>query len=304
MSALFASMRMRSHVAFLAMAMAMTVLLAVVLFAPAARAETLQELAAKATPSVVLLTAFDAGGRKLGTGTGFFVSPDGTVATNHHVIAKASKVTASLSDGRKLDATGILADDEDKDLALIKVPGAGFPALLLGESSTLRAGDDVVVIGSPMGLSGTLSAGIISAIRKERLPLDDDDDHSRKRGPADQAEKNHFESWGIQVSAAISPGSSGSPIMRPNGEVVAVAVGRLVGGESLNFGIPIADLKTLIGRAGPDKKPEPFAPAAATGDVRRNLAISAGFFAVLALLYFILRRSDAPKPKPRPRASN
>lgn len=79
-----------------------------------------------------------------------------------------------------------------------------------------------------------------------------------------------------------------------------MAVGRLVGGESLNFGIPIADLKTLIGRAGPDKKPEPFRSGATSGDVRRNLAISAGFFAVLGLLYFFLRRSDAPKPKPRP----
>ena len=277
-------------------------LVAVLLLAPSAFAGTLQELAAKAKLSVVLLTISDSSGRKVGTGTGFFISSDGRVATNHHVIAGAAKVTASLSDGRKIDALGVLAEDEEKDLAILQLPGEGFPALTLGESRTLRAGDEIVVFGSPMGLSGTLSAGIVSAIRDEHA-LEAEKDDEDPPGKKERSTK----SWGIQVTAAISPGSSGSPIMTQTGEVVAVAVGRLVGGENLNFGIPVEELKTLLLRAGPGAKPKAFAQAASS-DVRMNLIISAAFFGAIALIYFGFRRYERNKARrrsapPRPRPS-
>jgi S1-C subfamily serine protease len=252
------------------------------LLGPMAYAGPLQDLAAKAKPSVVLLQISDASGQKVGSGTGFFVSADGRIVTNHHVIDGAAKVTASLADGRKIDAVGYLASDPEKDLAIVKIPGDGYPALTLGESKGLRMGDEVVVIGSPLGLSSTLSVGIVSAIRSAKEQLFDQDDPRAK-------ETSKIGSWGIQVTAAISPGSSGSPIMTTSGEVVAVAVGRLVGGESLNFGIAIEEAKALLEKAGPDATPKPFA---AQGSSRTNLIISAVFFLTILLGWFGWRRYE------------
>jgi S1-C subfamily serine protease len=248
--------------------------------ASSAWAGSLQELAAKANPSVVLLTVSDSSGRMISTGTGFFVSPDGTLVTNHHVIEGAAKVTATLSDGRKVEALGVLAADEEKDLAILRVPGDGYPALALGDSHALRMGDEIIVIGSPLGLSGTLSTGIVSALR---------DEHALE---ADKAGK-HSRAWGVQITAAVSPGSSGSPIMRPSGEVVAVAVGILVGGQGLNFGIPSEEVKALLQRAE-GAKLAPFAPGGGS-DIRKNLIISAAFFGAIALIYVALKRYDKHK---------
>ena len=264
---------------------------AVLLCAPRAHAEGLQELAAKTKPSVVLLVTYNAAGAKSGSGTGFFVSADGRVVTNHHVIEGAAKVIASLSDGRKITALGILADDPDKDLAVLKLPGEGFPALELGDSKKLRAGDEVVVIGSPMGLSGTLSAGIVSAIRDGRSPLGDDDDDDPKTDKSDKKPK----AWGIQVTAAISPGSSGSPILSLSGEVIAVAVGMYGVGGSLNFGIPIEEAKVLLAQARPGAAAKPFAQVGGSDDVKKNLAISAALLLAVVLIYFGVKGYDRYK---------
>lgn len=268
------------------------VILAVVV-GPVAHAGPLQDLAAKSKPSVVLLQISDASGQKIGSGTGFFVSADGRIVTNHHVIDGAAKVTASLADGRKIDASGYLAIDPEKDLAVVKIPGEGYPALTLGESKSLRMGDEVVVIGSPLGLSTTLSVGIVSAIRGAKDQLFEQDDPRAK-------ETAKVSSWGIQVTAAISPGSSGSPIMNTTGEVVAVAVGRLVGGESLNFGIAIEEAKALLEKAGPNATPKAFA---AESSSRKNIIISVVFFLTLLVGYFGWRRyesSRSRRPKPTP----
>lgn len=269
------------------------VVLACATFAIPARATSIQELAATTKSSVVLLTISDAADRKVATGTGFFVSADGKIVTNHHVVDGAVKVTASLADGRKIECTGILADDEDKDLAIVKIPGEGYPPLTLGNSGALRPGDEVVVIGSPLGLSGTVSTGIVSALRNGVSGEDEDD-------PSAKHDLLHTKGWGIQVTAAISPGSSGSPIMTPAGEVVAVAVGAMTGGQALNFGIPIEEVKTLLGRAG--GKPVAFTRGT-TSAVRKNLAISAAFFAALALVYFGVKRYDRSKQQRVSRAS-
>ncbi len=240
-----------------------------------------QELAATTKPSVVLLTISDSADRKVGTGTGFFVSADGKIVTNHHVIEGAVKVTASLADGRKIECSGILADDEEKDLAIVKIPGADYPPLTLGNSKSLRPGDEVVVIGSPLGLSGTVSVGIVSALRA----AGSEDEEEEPAGKHDA----HTKAWGVQVTAAISPGSSGSPIMTPTGEVIAVAVGQISGGQALNFGIPIEEVKSLLGRA--TAKPAAFTRGTRSA-VWTNLAISAAFFAALALVYVGVKRYD------------
>jgi S1-C subfamily serine protease len=241
----------------------------------------LPELAAKARPSVVLLTIGDGQNERIGTGTGFFVSKDGLIVTNHHVIEDAEKVTATLADGRKVEVIGILADDEKRDIAVIQArPGDGeFSPLPLGDGRSLRVGDEIVVIGSPRGLSASLSAGLVSAIRE--------------RGLTDElkVEDGRAASWGIQITAAISPGSSGSPVMNRAGDVVGVAVG-FVSGEGLNFSIPVDVPKSMIAGIAPGAKPKAFRGQKSMG-MLGNLGISAAVFGVPYLVFVVMRKRGA-----------
>lgn len=260
-----------------------------------ARAEgELSALAERTSPAVVLLTAEDAAGNKIGTGTGFFVSHDGRLVTNHHVIEGAAGITATLSDGTKRRVQGTLADDKENDIAILKVEVEKVPALTLGDSSKLKPGDEVVVIGSPLGLSSTLTVGIVSAIRTQGVPAPGDDKPNEKA-----------RSWGIQISAAISPGSSGSPIMKRDGEVVAVAVGALVGGQaqSLNFGVPIEVTKGMLEKLGPNAAVQSF-EVAAKSELWKNLLISGGVIGALAIAFLLWGRLEARlemRRKPRRR---
>ena len=246
----------------------------------------LSALAERTKPSVVLLTVEDASGHKLGTGTGFFVSTDGRIVTNHHVIEGAAAVTATLADGSKRAVTGILADDADKDIAILDAEGEGFPALSLGDSNAVKPGDEVVVIGSPMGLSGTLTVGIVSAIRERGIPDEVDPGAETTR------------SWGIQISAALSPGSSGSPIMTRSGSVVAVAVGTLHQAQSLNFGVPIEVAKSQLEKLSPQSTANPFLTTS-HNEIGKNLAISAGVLVGLVLAYLVWGYIEARPQKRR-----
>ena len=240
----------------------------------------LPELAERTKPSVVLITIYDGSGHKLGTGSGFFITAGGRLVTNVHVIDEAGRATASVADGRVVDIEGVLAKDPDADVAVLQTAGGGtYPALPLGESKSLVAGQEVVVIGSPMGLAGTLSTGIVSAIRDKGLI----DDEPPTKGPTG-------DSWRIQITAPISPGSSGSPILTRDGRVVAVAVGRRMGGENLNFGIPIERVLALLQGVGDHAAPQPFAGVAERPQLLRNLSISAAVFAAGALAYVFWRR--------------
>ena len=234
----------------------------------------LPELAEQTKPSVVHLVVYDVSGREAGSGTGFFIDTD-RVATNEHVIGSASKVKAKLPDGRVLEVTGVLAADREKDIAVIEVTGANLPpALKLGASRSLRQGDEVVVIGSPRGLAGTLSTGIISALRGDGI--------DGKPG-ADR----HAKSWNIQITAAISPGSSGSPIMTRDGVVIAVAVGIVGSGGNLGFGVAVEELKAMLDRVGPEAVAEPFAASSGGSALMTNLTISGVFFVLLGLAFFV-----------------
>jgi serine protease Do len=265
--------------------------LAVVVGAHIAVALEIPELAERTKPSVVLITVYDSAGRKLGTGTGFFVAADGRIVTNVHVIEDAGRATATVSDGRVLELAGVLAKDADADVAVLQASGTGsYPALALGDTRGLVAGQEVVVIGSPMGLAGTLSTGIIAAIR-EKGPLDDDHPSAGPSG----------DSWGIQITAPISPGSSGSPILTRDGRVVAVAVGTRVGGENLNFGVPVEKVRALLDRLADHAAPRPFATASPRSELLRNLSISAAVFAGCGLAYAVWRRRrNRPAMRARP----
>ena len=244
------------------------VALVIALVAGVAGAGELPELAAQTSPSVVHLSVFDNSDREVSTGTGFFVGGN-RIATNQHVIAGAARMVAKLADGRVLEVAGLLAADEERDVAIVMVTGDDLPPpLRLGKSTGLRQGDEVVVIGSPHGLAGTLSMGLVSALRGE--------------GVADtEGDRQH---WAIQVTAAISPGSSGSPIMTRDGDVVAVAVGIMREGANIGFGIPVEVVEEMLAAIPANAKPKAFEGASS---VTRNLLISALFFGAIALAFVV-----------------
>jgi len=157
-------------------------------------------------------------------GTGFIVSLDGDIATNYHVIQTGNVAVVKFPDGTILTVDGVLAADKTRDLAIIRIHGKNFTALSLGNSDRVRVGEEVVAIGNPLSLESTVSNGIVSGIREV------------------QEEGGKF----LQITAPISPGSSGGPLFNMAGEVVGITTMHLKGGENLNFAIPINDAKSLL----------------------------------------------------------
>lgn len=188
-----------------------------------AHAQNAREVAKKVSPSVVLLVMEDENGQPLAMGSGFVVK-DGVVATNLHVIEGASRGYAKLAERKeKFNIAGTVAVDAARDIALLAVEDIKAPALTIGDSKVLAVGDEVYAVGNPRGLEGTFSAGIISSIRK----VGDDSL--------------------LQITAPISPGSSGGPVVNNRGDVIGVAVATFKGGQNLNFAIPSAYLAALTG---------------------------------------------------------
>lgn len=193
-------------------------------FAPVSAQDYLPELVRRVKPSAVAIETFDAKGATLSRGSGFFISDD-KVITNRHVIEKSSRVTVHLINGKTYAVKGVLAIDGEGDLALLQVDipqGAAVPLPI--EKIAPQEGESIVVVGNPFGLEGSVSNGIVSAVRE--IP-----------------------GYGkiIQITAPISPGSSGSPVVNMRGQVIGVATLQAAEGQSLNFAVPserIAQLKS------------------------------------------------------------
>ena len=189
-----------------------------------AQAQTAEQIAEKALAATVYLEMKDRSGVSLGFGSGFFVK-ENLIATNFHVIEGAAKGTAKLV-GKYTTymIEGITAIDETNDLALLKVNAYSIKPLPLGDSDDVRIGATVYVAGNPKGLEGTFSDGIISSRR---------DRYTQER---------------LQMTAPISPGSSGGPVLNHRGEVIGVSYMTIEGGQNLNFALPSNYLKTLLTR--------------------------------------------------------
>ncbi len=156
-----------------------------------------------------------------GQGTGFIITPDGYIITNHHLVGDAKRVRVKLSDGREFEAK-IIGSDADTEVALVKIEGDALPTLPLGDSDKLLVGEWVVAIGSPFGLSHTVTTGIVSA---------------KGRGNVGIVDYADF----IQTDAAINPGNSGGPLVNLDGEVVGVntaILSRSGGSMGIGFAIP------------------------------------------------------------------
>ena len=175
-----------------------------------------------------------------GTGSGWVISSDGYIVTNNHVAGDAAKdgIEVAFPDGTKAAGT-LVGANADYDLAVVKVEKTGLPALSLGSSGGLKVGDTTIAVGSPLGLSGTVTSGIVSALDR---PV-------TAGGEGETAYIN-----AIQTDAAINPGNSGGPLVNGSGEVIGVnsaiaTMGGAAGGQSgsigLGFAIPIDTAKRI-----------------------------------------------------------
>jgi S1-C subfamily serine protease len=168
----------------------------------------------------------DANGRRVATASGFFIRED-LVATNFHVISAGVRGQVKVvGASTAYSIAGVVNADKAKDLAVLRIVGGKAPSLPLASDSDARVGDKIYAVGNPLGLEGTFSDGIISGIRR---------DGSRRI---------------IQITAPISPGSSGGPILNEKGLVIGIAVATLSEGQNLNFAIPVSDLGPLLSSVG------------------------------------------------------
>jgi putative serine protease PepD len=201
-------------------------------------AGSIAAIAAAVQPAVVQLNVAGTDGE--GTGTGFVVSSDGYIVTNDHVAGPAGDngtIDITFSDGST--ATGkLVGSDSGYDLAVVKVDRDGLPALTLGSSDAINVGDLAIAIGSPLGLQGTVTSGIVSALNR---PV-------TAGGQGDTAYIN-----AIQTDAAINPGNSGGPLVNAVGEVIGVnsaiatlGMGAGSGNIGLGFAIPIDTAKRIV----------------------------------------------------------
>jgi putative serine protease PepD len=193
-------------------------------------------LAARLIPAVVSIAV--SGGGNSGTGSGFFLDSDGFILTNNHVVESAAnrgRITVETSDGKKYPAT-LVGRDSSYDLAVLKINVQAAPTLQLGNSDQVMVGDSVIAIGSPLGLSGTVTAGIISS--KNRAV-------TTGNGFGESSFIN-----ALQTDAAINPGNSGGPLVDLTGAVIGVnsaiatlGVSSQAGSIGLGFAIPINQAK-------------------------------------------------------------
>ncbi len=181
-------------------------------------------IAKAANGSIVSIVMSDKEGKPLGQGSGFVVSTDGSIITNYHVIAEGVSAVAKFPDGAFYLIDGVVASDKSRDVAILKAHGHNFRPLSLGNSDRVQVGEEVVAIGSPLSLESTVSNGIVSGMRTA-------EDLGGKF---------------LQVTAPISPGSSGGPLFNMMGEVIGITTMYIKGGENLNFAIPINDAKRLL----------------------------------------------------------
>lgn len=210
-----------------------------------ASAGNARDIASRATPAVVEVRALR-DGAVVSSGSGFLVRPDGVVATNAHVVQGAATLEIELSTGEVFDNVFSLGADQRRDVVVLKIPATQLPALEIGDASSLAAGDAVFVVGSPLGMQGTFSDGIISA----RRVID---------GVAY-----------LQITAPVSAGSSGGPVLNLAGQVVAITTASITEGQNLNMAIPIGYAEGLLSVA---TAPVPFAEAelaSAAGAVGRD----------------------------------
>ena len=202
--------------------------------------------AAAVSPSVVSITARSASGE--GQGSGVVIDKTGYVLTNNHVVAGAQQLTVTLHDGVTYAAT-VKGTDPSTDLAVVQLtnPPADLEPIAFGDSSKLAVGDQVMAVGNPLGLSGTVTTGIISAL--DRPVRTEQAGESQQQSPfggqQQQSSSEPVVTNAIQTSAAINPGNSGGALVNSAGQLIGInsaiaSLGSSSSGQSGNIGIGFA----------------------------------------------------------------
>lgn len=162
-------------------------------------------------------------------GSGFVLAANGTVVTNAHVIEGASRIVVTLNSGRELEAE-VLGFDRDSDVAVLKVDGRNLTAVELGSSGDLMIGETVIALGNPLGLSNTVTTGVLSA--------------RGRTVPAETGERLFTDF--LQTDASINPGNSGGPLVNLDGEVIGINTAIVAGAEGIGFAIPADRVRRIV----------------------------------------------------------
>ncbi|MBE1584083.1 S1C family serine protease [Nonomuraea angiospora] len=215
-------------------------------FKSAADQLTVAEVAAKVQPTVVMIQG------QSGEGSGVVLSPDGLILTNNHVVEGAGQgggqMTVKFSDGKTAKA-GVVGTDPATDLAVIRAEGvSGLAKATLGDSGALKVGDPVLAIGSPLGLDGSVTAGIVSALDRT-LTTGPDQRQQIPPGLGQEQQQSAGTTIGgaIQTDAAINPGNSGGALVNATGELIGIntAIASNAAGGGVGFAIPVNTAKQV-----------------------------------------------------------
>jgi len=200
-------------------------------------------IAARVLPSVVSINVSGSGEQD--TGSGVILRSDGYILTNNHVVSAAANggsVSVAFNDGSSAPAR-IVGTDQEDDLAVVKVAKTGLPAATLGRSASIRVGDPVLAVGSPLGLQGTVTSGIVSSLNRPVDTTSDQQNIDPFGGSSSPTPPTVISA--IQTDAAINPGNSGGPLVDSNGNVIGInsaiaSTGSPLGGQAGNIGVGFA----------------------------------------------------------------
>lgn len=231
--------------------------------------------------SVVQVQVLSASGDLRGLGSGFVASDDGLIITNHHVIEGATRLAVLFGNQDKREVTGVLIDDAEHDVAVIRVAGV-TRALKLAPASKTNMGDEVAVIGSPFGLDFTVTVGTVAKYRPEGLPME----MRALANDKDPVARHAI----LQLNATTGQGNSGGPVLNASGEVIGIAQSNIGGNSAFSFAVPSETLLAALA----DARVAPLKEVSAGGASRWvNLSISGVVFLVLGVLYWRMRRPGA-----------